>query len=100
MYTMALVILTGLVAQTVVSVATDHIPFLKQIPIISKGEGWLIAACILLVWLMDVSVLGTFMGANGANLESWVDIVGSGLAIAGFTHVTANFQNFLARLRY
>lgn len=100
MYTMALVILIGIVAQTVVSVANEHIPFLKRIPILNKGEGWLIAACILLVWGMDVSILGTFMGDSGTTLEPWVDTVFSGLAIAGFTHVTHTFMQFMGRLRY
>ena len=69
MYTMALVILIGIVAQTVVSVANEHVPFLKRIPVLGKGEGWLIAASILLVWGMDISILGTFMGESGATLE-------------------------------
>lgn len=74
----ALVVLLGLIAQWVVSVATDIVP-LNKIPFFGKDEILFALASIGLVWLTDTSVLGTYgIGSTVA----WVDVVGSGLAVA------------------
>ena len=92
MYTLALAVLLGLVASQVTSFVLTNVPALNKIPVIKTGDNWFIAASILLVWLTDVSILGTF--GMSATAE-WIDIVGSGLAGAGVANATNAVLNWL-----
>jgi hypothetical protein len=92
MYTFALAVLLGLVAAQVTSFALTNVPFLQKVPVVGKDDNWFIATSILLVWLTDTSILGTFgIGSN----QEWVDIVGSGLAVAGLAGITNSVVNYL-----
>lgn len=92
MYTLALAVLLGLVASQVTSFVLTNVPTLNKIPVIKTGDNWFIAASILLVWLTDVSILGTFGMSASAD---WIDIVGSGLAVAGVANATNAVLNWL-----
>ena len=92
MYTLALAVLLGLVASQVTSFVLTNVPKLNKIPVIKTGDNWFIAASILLVWLTDVSILGTFGMSASAD---WIDIVGSGLAVAGVANATNAVLNWL-----
>ena len=91
MYTLSLAVLLGLVASQVTSFVLTNVPALNKIPVLNKDDNWFIAASILLVWLTDVSILGTFGMPATAD---WIDIVGSGLAVAGVANVTNAVVNW------
>ena len=92
MYTIALAVLLGLVASQVTSFVLANVPALNKVPVFKSGDNWFIATSILLVWLTDVSILGTF--GMSATAE-WIDIVGSGLAVAGVANATNAVLNWL-----
>lgn len=92
MYTLALAVLLGLIASQVTYLVLSNVPFLKNIPVLKNDDNWFIAAAILIVWLTDTSILGTF--GMGTTTE-WVDVVGSGLAVAGLANVTNAVVNWL-----
>lgn len=68
-----------------------NVPALNKIPVLKTDDNWFISASILLVWLTDVSILGTFGMPATAD---WIDIVGSGLAVAGVANVTNAVVNW------
>lgn len=91
MYTLALAVLLGLIAAQVTHVVLNNLPFLNSIPVLNKDDNWFIAASILLVWLTDTSILAKYgMGST----KQWIDIVGSGLAVAGLANVTNAVVNW------
>jgi ABC-type hemin transport system substrate-binding protein len=93
MYTVALVVLLGLVSQWVVSVVSDIVP-LNKIPFIGKDEILYALSAIGIVWLTDTSVLGTYgIGAT----DQWIDVVGSGLAVATASVITDNVLRWFAK---
>ena len=92
MYTLALAVLLGLIAAQVTHVVLTNVPFLNNIPVLKNDDNWFIAASILLVWLTDVSILGAF-GMHAS--AEWIDVVGSGLAVAGLANVTNAAVNWL-----
>jgi len=94
MYTIALLVLMGLVTSSVVAVVTDLVPAVSKIPFVGNPDRLFVVAAILLAWLGNVSILGTF-GLDAS--QAWVDVVGSGLAIAGFAGITNAAVNFLDR---
>jgi len=94
MYTVALLVLMGLVTSSVVTLVTDLVPALTKIPVVGNPDRLFVIAAILLAWLGNVSILGTF-GLDAS--QAWVDVVGSGLAIAGFASITNSAVNFLDR---
>jgi len=53
-----------------------------------------VIAAVLLAWLGNVSILGTF-GLDAS--QDWIDVVGSGLAIAGFASITNSVVSYLDR---
>jgi len=92
MYTLALAVLLGFVASQVTYFVLTNVPALKKLPVLSNDDNWFIAIAILLVWLTDTSILGTF--GIGATAD-WIDVVGSGLAVAGVANVTNAIVNWL-----
>jgi len=94
MYTVALLVLMGLVTSSVVTLVTDLVPAFNKIPVVGNPDRLFVIAAILLAWLGNVSILGTF-GLDAS--QAWVDVVGSGLAIAGFASITNSAVNFLDR---
>lgn len=79
MYTIALVVLLGLVASVVLELVMENLPFVKRVPFFGDDAVLYVVLSVLLVWLTDTSVLGAFgMGAT----DRWIDVVGSGIAIA------------------
>lgn len=94
MYTLALAMFIGFVAAQVTNLVIDNLPVLGRIPVLGKGDNMFIALTILIVWLTDTSVIGTYGIGNGTQ---WVDVVGSGLAIVGFTNVLNTVVNYLER---
>jgi len=94
MYTVALLVLMGLVTSSVVTLVTDLVPAVTKIPVVGNPDRLFVIAAILLAWLGNVSILGTF-GLDAS--QAWVDVVGSGLAIAGFASITNSAVNFLDR---
>lgn len=91
MYTLALAVLLGLVASQVTSFVLTNVPALQRVPVLGNNDNWFIAASILIVWLTDTSILATY--GIGSTTE-WVDIVGSGLAVAGLANVTNALVNW------
>lgn len=92
MYTMALALFLGLIASQVTAFVLTNVPALNKVPVLRNDDNWFIAASILIVWLTDVSILGAF--GMGTDTE-WVDVVGSGLAVAGLANVTNALVNWL-----
>jgi len=93
-YTVALLVLMGLVTSSVVTLVTDIVPAVEKIPVVGNPDRLFIIAAILLAWLGNVSILGTF-GLDAS--QDWIDVVGSGLAIAGFASVTNSVVSYLDR---
>jgi hypothetical protein len=92
MYTIALVVLLGLVSATVTQIVLDIVPAIKKIPVVGDPIRLYAIVAILIVWLTDTSVLRTFgIGAT----EQWIDVVGSGLAIAGASAIVDAVVNYL-----
>lgn len=91
MYTLALAILLGLVASQVTSFVLTNVPVLNKVPVLNNGDNWFIAASIFVVWLTDTSILAKY--GIGSTTE-WVDVVGSGLAVAGVANVTNAVVNW------
>lgn len=91
MYTLALAVLLGLIASQVTSFVLTNVPALNSIPVLKNNDNWFIAASILIVWLTDTSILAKY--GMGSTTE-WVDIVGSGLAVAGLANVTNAVVNW------
>lgn len=92
MYTLALVILLGFVAAQLTSFVLENVPFLKNIPVLKNDDNWFIAVSILIVWVTDTSILARY--GIGSTTE-WIDIVGSGLAVAGAANVSNAVLNYL-----
>lgn len=91
MYTIALAVLLGFVASQITYFVLTNVPELKKIPLLNNDDTWFIAASILVVWLTDTSILGAFgMGAT----TPWIDVVGSGLAVAGLANVSNAVVNW------
>jgi len=84
----------GLVTSSVVTLVTDIVPAVEKIPVVGNPDRLFIIAAILLAWLGNVSILGTF-GLDAS--QDWIDVVGSGLAIAGFASVTNSVVSYLDR---
>ncbi len=92
MYTVAMLVLVGLIASTVVTVVTDLVPAVGKIPFLGNPDRLFILTSVLLVWLGDVNILGAFgLGST----QEWVNVVGSGLAVAAFASVTQSVTNYL-----
>lgn len=94
MYTVALLVLMGLVTSSVVTLVTDLVPAVTKIPFIGNPDRLFVLAAILLAWLGDVSILGAF-GMNAG--QAWIDVVGSGLAIASFASITNSVVTYIDR---
>ena len=94
MYTVALLVLMGLVTSSVVTLVTDLVPAVTKIPFIGNPDRLFVLAAILLAWLGDVSVLGAF-GMNAG--QAWIDVVGTGLAIASFASITNSVVSYIDR---
>lgn len=94
MYTIALLVLVGLVTSSVVALVTDLVPALNRIPVLGNPDRLFVLAAILLAWLGDVSILGAF-GMNAG--QAWIDVVGSGLAIASFASITNSVVSYIDR---
>ncbi len=91
MYTLALAVLLGFVAAQVTSFVLDNVPALNKVPVLGNNDNWFIAASILIVWLTDTSILGAY--GIGSTAE-WVDVVGSGLAVAGVANLSNAVVNW------
>lgn len=92
MYTIALVVLLGLVSSTLTSYVLETIPAIKKVPVLKDTTKLYAIVAILIVWLTDTSVLGTFgIGAT----EQWIDVVGSGLAVAASSVIVDSVVNYL-----
>ena len=92
MYTIALVVLLGLVSSTITSFVLETVPAINKVPVLKDTTKLYAVVAILIVWLTDTSVLGTFgIGAT----EQWIDVVGSGLAIAASSAVVEAVINYL-----
>lgn len=94
MYTLALAMFIGFVAAQVTNIVVENLPVVGRIPVIGKGDNLFIALTILIVWLTDTSVLGTYGIGNGAQ---WVDVVGTGLAVVGLTNVLNSVAAYIDR---
>jgi hypothetical protein len=84
----------GLVTSSVVTLVTDLVPAVNKVPFVGDNDRLYVLAAVLLAWLGDVSILGTF-GLNAP--QAWIDVVGSGLAIAGFANVTNSVVSYFDR---
>ena len=91
MYTLALAILLGLVTAQVTSFVLENVPALAKVPVLGRNDNWFIAASILIVWLTDTSILATY---GIGSTQEWVDVVGSGLAVAGLANLTNAVANW------
>lgn len=94
MYTIALLVLVGFVAASVSSLALNLVPAIEKVPFLGKPEVFMTLVSVLLVWLGDVSILSTFgMGASA----QWIDVIGSGIAVAGTYSVVQSTVDYLNR---
>jgi len=94
MYTIALVVLLGLVSSTLTSFVLETVPAIKKVPVLKDTTKLYAVVATLVVWLTDTSVLGTFgIGAT----EQWIDVVGSGLAVAASSVIVDSIVNYLDR---
>lgn len=94
MYTIALLVLVGFVAASVSSLALNLVPAIEKVPFIGKPEVFMTLVSVLLVWLGNVSILGAFgMGASA----QWIDVVGSGFAVAGTYGLTQSVVDYFNR---
>lgn len=84
MYTLALAVLVGLTVATLLSVAYELLPVLQKVKYINNAELLFPVLCVGAVWIADISILGVY-GLGG---QQWMDVVGSGLAIAGLAKAT------------
>lgn len=91
MYTLALAVLLGLVASQVTSFVLTNVPALNSIPVLKNDDNWFVAASILIVWLTDTSILAKY---GIGSTQQWIDVVGSGLAVAGVANVTNAVVNW------
>lgn len=92
MYTIALIVLLGLVSSTLTSFVLETVPALKKVPVLKDTTKLYAVVATLIVWLTDTSVLGTFgIGAT----EQWIDVVGSGLAVAASSVIVDSVVNYL-----
>jgi len=92
MYTIALVVLLGMVSATVTTLVLETIPAVKKVPFLKDTTKLYAMVAILVVWLTDTSVLGAFgIGAT----EQWIDVVGSGLAVAGASVIVDSVVHYL-----
>lgn len=91
MYTLALAVLLGFIAAQVTSFVLENVPALSKVPVLGKHDNWFIAASILIVWLTDTSILGAY---GIGSTQDWVDVVGSGLAVAGVANLTNSVTNW------
>ncbi len=92
MYTIALVVLLGLVSSTLTSFVLETVPAVKKVPVLKDTTKLYAIVATLVVWLTDTSVLGTFgIGAT----EQWIDVVGSGLAVAASSVIVDAVVNYL-----
>jgi len=92
MYTIALVVLLGLVSSTLTSFVLETVPAIKKVPVLKDTTKLYAIVATLVVWLTDTSVLGTFgIGAT----EQWIDVVGSGLAVAASSVIVDSVVNYL-----
>lgn len=94
MYTIALLVLFGFIAAGVSDLVHTAVPNVDKVPFIGKPQVFFTLVSVLLVWLADVSILGTF--GIGSNAQ-WIDIVGSGFAVAGFYTISQRVSEYLGR---
>lgn len=93
MYTLALAMFLGLVVATVTSLVLDTLPVLQKIKYLGNVEYLFPTLCVIAVWISDTSILGTY-GLGG---PQWMDVVGSGLAVAGLAKVTDSAVEYLQK---
>lgn len=94
MYTIALLVLFGFIAAGVADLVHTVFPNVVKVPVLGKPQVFFTLVSILLVWLADVSILGTF--GIGADAQ-WIDIIGSGFAVAGFYTISQGVADYLNR---
>lgn len=94
MYTIALLVLFGFIAAGVADIVHAIVPAVEKVPVLGKAQVFFTLVCTLLVWLADVSILGTFGIGSSAQ---WIDIVGSGFAVAGVYTISQGVADYLNR---
>jgi hypothetical protein len=94
MYTIALLVLFGFIAAGVADIVNVVVPAVKKLPILGQPAVFFTLVSVLLVWLADVSILGTFGIGSSAQ---WIDIVGSGFAVAGVYTISQGVADYLNR---
>lgn len=94
MYTIALLVLFGFIAAGVADIVSVVVPAVKKLPILGHPTVFFTLVSVLLVWLADVSILGTFGIGSSAQ---WIDIVGSGFAVAGVYTISQGVADYLNR---
>lgn len=91
MYILALAILLGLAVATVTDIVYEVAPVINKIKYLQNPELLFPLLAIVAVWVTDTSILGAY-GLGGDN---WLDVVGSGLAVAGLTKASDAVVNYL-----
>lgn len=91
MYILALAILLGLAVATVTDIVYEVAPVISKIKYLQNPELLFPLLAIVAVWVTDTSILGAY-GLGGDN---WLDVVGSGLAVAGLTKASDAVVNYL-----
>lgn len=94
MYTIALLVLFGFIAAGVADIVSVVVPAVKKLPVLGQPVVFFTLVSVLLVWLADVSILGTFGIGSSAQ---WIDIVGSGFAVAGVYTISQGVADYLNR---
>lgn len=91
MYIFALAILLGLAVAVVTQIVYEVAPVIAKVKYLNNPEILFPLLAIIAVWVTDTSILGAY-GLGGDN---WLDVIGSGLAIAGLTKATDAVVNYL-----
>ena len=93
MYPIVLAIVLGVAIASAYEHVILEIPMLRKVKYINNPGLMVGLLSILVAWYGDVSILGAY-GFTGAQ---WIDIVGSGLAIASADRILENFLERLPR---
>lgn len=90
MYTLALAVFIGLLSAQITNLLAENVSFIERIPFINKQDNFFMVVTILVVWLTDTSLLGTYGIGND---QQWIDVIGSGISIVAFTNVIDAFTS-------
>ena len=91
MYILALAILLGLAVAAGTEIVYEVAPAINKVKYLNNPGILFPFLAVIAVWATDTSILGAY-GLGG---DRWLDVVGSGLAVAGLTKASDAVVNYL-----